>query len=187
MPDSEEESETPPPAPPEKPAGAAEVDWKRESRKHEQRAKQAQDELEKLKAAAMSDTEKATEKAVKEATDAALAEADTRWKTRMVSAEVRAAAATKLTNPADAMAFIDIESLKWKGDELDPESLAQAVDELIKQRPYLALQKKTDVPPVPAGGRGTSSPISRDQLKTMTPEAINEARRRGDLDHLMKG
>lgn len=58
---------------------------------------------------------------------------------RFVKAKLEVAAAKKLTNPADAQVFIDASTFEVddKG-EIDSDALNEAIDALIKERPYLA-------------------------------------------------
>lgn len=58
---------------------------------------------------------------------------------RIARAEVRAAAAGKLADPADALRFINLSDLEVSADgETDAAAIAALVDDLIKKKPYLA-------------------------------------------------
>jgi hypothetical protein len=60
---------------------------------------------------------------------------------RILKAEVRAAAATKLADPADALRFLDLSSFEVGEDgEIDAATVAAAIDDLIASKPYLAAQ-----------------------------------------------
>lgn len=61
---------------------------------------------------------------------------------RIVRAEVRAAAAGKLADPADAHRFLDLSQFEVGDDgEVDQDEIADAIDELINDKPYLAAQR----------------------------------------------
>lgn len=60
---------------------------------------------------------------------------------RLVKAEVKAAAAGKLADPADAHRFLDLSQFEVDDDgNVDAEELAEAIDELLQSKPYLAAQ-----------------------------------------------
>lgn len=58
---------------------------------------------------------------------------------RLVRAEVKAAAAGKLADPADAPKFIDLAKIKI-GEDGDPDAkqIKKAIEDLLKDKPYLA-------------------------------------------------
>ncbi|MEU2797435.1 hypothetical protein [Streptomyces sp. NPDC007117] len=58
---------------------------------------------------------------------------------RIVRAEVKAAAAGKLADPADAPRYIDVAKIKVGEDgEPDAKQIKKAIEDLLKERPYLA-------------------------------------------------
>lgn len=74
---------------------------------------------------------------VRQAEQAALARANE----RIVKAEVKAAAAGKLADPADAYRFLDLSQFEVDDDgNIDADEVADAIDDLIKTKPYLAAQ-----------------------------------------------
>lgn len=85
------------------------------------------------------------EKAKAEARQEALTEATTEANARIVRAEVIAAAARKLQDPADAVAHIDLKKFEVddKGD-VDRKAIGDAIDELVKSKPYLAGTRDPD-------------------------------------------
>ncbi|MGH3997483.1 MAG: hypothetical protein ACRDTJ_08480 [Pseudonocardiaceae bacterium] len=102
--------------------------------------------------------------------DEALAAANT----RIVKAEVRAAAAGKLNDPADALAFIDLTSFEVTEDgAVDSAAMEAAVTDLISKRPYLAAQ----------GGRfqGSADGGARNDTKKTPAELAEEAAAKGDI------
>ncbi|MGW8327307.1 hypothetical protein ACWGLE_05270 [Streptomyces sp. NPDC055897] len=81
---------------------------------------------------------------------------------QLLRAELRAAAAGKLRDPADALALVDIASLAGSGGDVDAAAVAAAVDRLVKDKPYLAVADQGSPAPmwgdVGAGQRDTAEP-----------------------------
>jgi hypothetical protein len=99
------------------------------------RAKALQKELDDLKSSTASEAEKALEAARKEGG----AEATTKANARILRAEVKALAAGKLADPADAVALLDLTQFSVDDDgEVDAKAIGAALDELVKGKPYLA-------------------------------------------------
>lgn len=60
---------------------------------------------------------------------------------RIVRAEIRAAAASKLADPSDALNFIDPDQFEVDDDgNVDQDEIAEAVTALLARKPYLAAQ-----------------------------------------------
>lgn len=60
---------------------------------------------------------------------------------RLVKAEVKAAAAGKLADPADAHRFLDLSQFEVDADgNVDADEVAEAIDDLLTSKPYLAAQ-----------------------------------------------
>ena len=60
---------------------------------------------------------------------------------RLVKAEVKVAAAGKLADPADAYRFLDLSQFEVDDDgNVDADEVADAIDDLLKSKPYLAAQ-----------------------------------------------
>lgn len=175
-----------PPAPPEpdpdegaKKALNAERTARRDADK---RAQALEAELAALKAQSMSDSDRAIAEAIAKATT----DTDEKWRDRVIAAEVAAYAAGKVVAPDLVLKLIDKSTLAWDGDQLDKAALGKAIDEIVAQRPYLApgTPAAPSVPQVPAGPRGTTAPITREQIQKMTPEQVAEAYAKGELKHL---
>jgi alanyl-tRNA synthetase len=118
-------------------AGKRALDEERNSRKAaERRAKQLEAELEQLRQASMSEQEKAIAAAKDEARREALAAANE----RILRSEIKAAAAGKLADPADAVAYLrdDMASFIDDSGDVDAKTLAKAIDDLVRAKPYLA-------------------------------------------------
>ncbi|MEU1805845.1 hypothetical protein [Streptomyces sp. NPDC019937] len=109
---------------------------------------------------------------------------------RIVRAEVRAAAARKLADPADALKFLDLDQFEVDDDgNLDSEEVAEAIEELIKNKPYLAAATAKRFQGTGDGGaaRKASRPkqLTENDLKTMSAEQIVKAQDEGRLDDLL--
>lgn len=63
---------------------------------------------------------------------------------RVVGAELRAAAAGKLADPTDALAFIDLDTFDVDDDgNVDAQDIADAITDLLTRKPHLAVQDGT--------------------------------------------
>lgn len=124
--------------------------------------------------------------AVKKATAAATAAANT----RILKAEVRAAGAKKLADPRDALRFLDLEQFEVGEDgEVDAEEIAEAIEDLIKNKPYLAAATAKRFQGTGDGGAarkaGRPKQLTERDLKNMSAEAIVKAQESGQLDDLL--
>jgi hypothetical protein len=69
------------------------------------------------------------------------AEATAAANRKIVRAEVKAAAAGKFADPADAVAFLDLDTFEVDDDgEVDQDALNEALTELLRKKPHLAAQ-----------------------------------------------
>lgn len=152
----------------------------------EKTAKALQKQLDEIADANLNDVDRLAkgeyERGVSEATKAA--------NERILKTEVRAAATGKLTDPADALAYLDLTTLTVGDDgEVDTAAVVTAIDALLAEKPYLGsgATPPPAVPGVPTGARpGTSTPqLSRGDLKTMSPEQIVDAKASGQLNDLL--
>lgn len=127
----------------------------------DRKAKDLEDRLAKLETDGKSDSDKAIEKARREAEEAARKEERTKSDQRIVRAGVREVAATKLHDPADALVHLDIEDFSVDDDgEVDRKAITKAVDDLLKLKPYLAKDKGK---PGGADGGARSNDDGKDQ------------------------
>ncbi|MDA2805711.1 hypothetical protein [Nocardiopsis suaedae] len=152
--------------------------WKSERQKR----REAEAELEKLRNGTQGGDGDDAEAVRREAERAATAKANK----RVVRSEVRAAAAGKLADPADALAHLDTDAFEVGEDgEVDGEEIAEAIDDLLKRKPYLAAQGRRFQGTAEGGARkGKSRPtqLTRDDLKRMSDEQIVKAKAEGRLD-----
>lgn len=125
-------------------------------------------------------------KAQREVESQALAKANG----RILRSEVKAAAKGVLADPADAFLHLDLGQFEVDDDgNVDSEEIADAIEELIKSKPYLAAAK---VPRFQGGGDGgaarkASRPkqLKETDLKNMSAAQIVKAQDAGQLDDLL--
>jgi hypothetical protein len=135
------------------------------------------------------DAARATEQARQEATTAATQKANA----RIVRSEVKAAATGKLADPKDAITFLDLAQFEVDDDgEIDSDAVAQAIDGLLKAKPYLAAatgNRFKGTGDNGAAGRtaGGKKQVTEAELKTMSPDQIVAAQADGRLVNLMTG
>ncbi|MFJ8154818.1 hypothetical protein [Streptomyces sp. NPDC094468] len=159
-------------------------------RKERERRKAVESERDQLKGAGGNADD--PERIRTEAAAAATAKANQ----RIVRSEIRAAAAGKLTNPRDALHFLDLGQFEVDEDgQVDEDEVADAIENLLKERPYLgAAAAKAPEPRFQGSGdggarKGSSGPkqLGEQDLKKMTPEQIDEAHRKGQLRDYLGG
>jgi TolA-binding protein len=109
---------------------------------------------------------------------------------RILKAEVRAAAASRLADPADALRFLDLTSFEV-GDngDVDSDAITSALDDLVNNKPYLAARSDQRFQGTADGGtRDGSRPkqiTSREELARMSPAERLRAHDEGRLDKLL--
>lgn len=122
-----------------------------DAKKHRLAARAAKEELDKLRADGQSEAEKAIAKAKAEGGAEALQKANA----RVLRAEVKAIAAGKLADPADAVHFLDLSDFEVSEDgDVDSKAIARAIDHLVKEKPYLATGAKRTNGSADGGARG---------------------------------
>lgn len=139
-------------------AGKRALEAERKARRAAERAaKAAQAELEKAREATLTEADRLIAQAKREARDELQAE----YASRVVKAEVKAAATGRLSDVNDALVFID--PTQFEVDEegnVDSKAIGKAIDELIKSKPYLAAQRVGG--DVDGGARGKPTTTSGD-------------------------
>lgn len=123
-----------------------------------------------------------------EAERKAKAAQEEKFRSKYLNAEVKAAAKGVLSDPADAMKFLDLSGIEVSDEgDVDADAITAALTELVTSKPYLAVQD---------GGRFTGSAdpgarnagpqqITEDQLQNMTTAEIEAARKEGRLDKIL--
>jgi len=167
---------TPPATPPAPPATGGEgTDWKAEARKWEGRAKGNQtavDELATLKAANMSEQEKAVTAAEKAGRTAAIAEAAP----QIAQARLEAAAARAGVDLSEFAEFIDLKKFVGEDGQVDDKAIKAAVTKFAKLAPPGAGRSGGDM-----GGGGGSG----DQSASLDKQ-IEEATKARDFPRVIR-
>lgn len=154
-----------------------------------QKRRDVEAELEKLRTEASKkpeDEQPSADEIRREAEKAATQKANA----RIVRSEIRAAAAGKLADPKDALTFLDVDQFDVdENGEIDSDEVADAIDDLLKSKPYLAAQGGKRFQGTGDGGaaRKASKPkqLTEADLQTMTPEQIVKAQDEGQLNDLL--
>jgi len=165
----------------------------RKARRDAEKArKAAEKELADFKAAQQAkkdgdDAAAAADQARRDAESAALAKANA----RILAAEVKAAAAGKLADPADAARYLDMSEFEVSDDgSVDSDAISGAISDLIKRKPYLAAKAQGFQGSGDGGARTNGSSakqLTGADIKGMSAAAIVKAREEGRLDRYMSG
>lgn len=155
---------TAPPAEPATPdtpdlgdAGKKAIDaMKAERNAAKQQAAELKAQLDDLRAKAEGrEAEHAAQLAAQKVRDEALSVANQ----RILKAELRAASAGKLADPADALRFLDLSSFEVGDDgAVNATALSDAIQDLIKKKPYLAAATAPTFGSADAGVRNGAAP-----------------------------
>jgi hypothetical protein len=119
-------------------------------------------------------------------------DANAKANARILRSEIKAAATGKLADPADALAHLDLSAFEVdENGDVDAEELSDAINDLLTRKPYLAATGRPRFQGTGDGGaaRKASGPsqLTREDLKTMSPEAIVKAKRDGRLKNVLSG
>jgi hypothetical protein len=117
-------------------------------------------------------------------------EATLKANARILRSEIKAAAAGKFADPADALAFIDAAQFEVdENGDVDAGEISDAIEELLTRKPHLAATARPRFQGTADGGAAGRSTgpkqLTRAELKGMSPEAINKAKREGRLNTLL--
>lgn len=119
-------------------------------------------------------------------------EAQAKANARILKSEVKAAAAGKLADTADALKFLDLSTFEVdENGDVDSDEIADAIQELITNKPYLAAATAPRFQGTGDGGaaRKASGPaqLTREDLRGMSPQGIVKAKAEGRLKTVMSG
>jgi len=122
----------------------------------------------------------------------AIREATAKANARIIRSEIKAAAAGKLADPSDALAYLDLSAFEVDDSgEVDAEEIREAIDDLLTRKPYLAATARPRFQGSGDGGsaRKASGPpqLTREDLKSMSPAEIVKAKREGRLKKVLSG
>lgn len=142
-------------------------------------------EFDKLQEAQKTELQKATDRAAEFEKKAA--DAETRAKETALRAAIIAEAAKKnVVDPDAAAALIDRGSFEFD-DAGAPTNVAEAMDALLKAKPYLAGGGTRGNADQGARDGAGANQLSRDALDNMSPEQVTKALNEGRFDTLLKG
>lgn len=122
------------------------------------------------------------EKAVKDASQKAQAETAAKYQSRLVAADVRAAAAgLNFRDPEDALKHLSVTDL-LNGDDVDHDKVKAALDDLVKAKPYLtnADPKPSDRRPARIRRSAEDGDTNTKQQKPRTSAQLLRTFNRGD-------
>ena len=152
-------------------------------------AKTARTELEALRAAAALKDKPAEEQALETARSEARAEATKAANARIVKSELRLAAKGVLADPADALAFINLDDFDVNEDgDVDADAFTAAIAELIERKPHLAAGKPNRFDGgADQGARKAAKlgQLTEADLESMSSAEIDKARRDGRLNKVL--
>lgn len=116
-------------------------------------------------------------------------EAEKKANERILRSELKGAAKGKLADPADALVFLDLSGFDVdENGDVDADAINDALDDLISRKPHLGVPDQRrfqgDADQGVSGHKKVTQ-LTRDQLSTMSPEAIEAARKSGQLDRIM--
>jgi hypothetical protein len=107
---------------------------------------------------------------------------------RVVRAEVKALAGQTFADPDDAAAFLDLASYVDEAGEVDAAAITKDLAALLKRKPHLAAGSMGRID-LGQGNRGDGpsrpSQLTKADLKSMTPDAIEKARTEGRFNDLL--
>ena len=117
------------------------------------------------------------------------AAANNRFAQKILRAEIKAAAAGRFNDPADAYRFLNLEQFEVTEDgDVDSGEIETAIKSLLEEKPYLAKTQgeRRNKGSADFGYRKDNRPtqLSRDDLSRMTPQQILAAEKEGRLKQL---
>ena len=119
----------------------------------------------------------------------ATTEATGKANTRIIRAEVKAAAVGKVKNPALALKLIDTSGIDVDDDgEVDSDALQAAIADLLTEYPELAADAARFQGGADQGAKGKTakpSQVTQQELDSMSSAEVNTARREGRLKTLL--
>jgi hypothetical protein len=107
---------------------------------------------------------------------------------RILKAEIRAASAGKLSDPNDALRFIDTSDFTVSDEgDVDRDTISSAIDDLLRNKPYLSAQggEPTGVKFMPPSGMRDEEEhgqLSKDQAESLSQQEMLKAYSDGRLN-----
>ena len=171
-------------------AGKKAIDAMKEERNVARNEKKAiAKELADIRAELANKDKPAEEKALDEARAEARAEATKAADARYIKSELKAAATGKLADPTDAALYINLDDFEVDDNgDVDSDALADAIAELLTRKPHLGVPDARKFQG--SGDQGAKktegvTQLTREQLKTMSPQEIMAAQKAGQLTSIL--
>lgn len=150
------------------------------------RARELERENAELKAAIESKDKTPDEQAIDAARREAEAAAIAKANERILRSEIKAAAAGKLADPEDALRYLDLADFEVdESGNVDSTEVADAINELLERKPYLAAQSGRVTLDTGRGRNPAAGQLTREDLRHMTPEEIVSAKSAGRLNNVL--
>jgi hypothetical protein len=152
--------------------------------------REAARKLSALEAARADADKEPAEQALEQARREAREEAQTAFNQRLVQAELKAALAGKVNNPALALKVIDQSEIDVDANgEVDAQSVTDAIESALSQYPELKpVDSKKFGGTADQGTKGKATrpqQLTREDIKSLTPEQVVAAEAAGQLDNLL--
>jgi hypothetical protein len=145
-------------------------------------------ELDALKAQIAAKDKPADEQELDRVKREALQEASTKANDRILRSEIRAAAAGKLADPADAVLYLDLKEFEV-GDngDVDTAAIEDAISDLLTRKPHLAATSGKRFGNVNQSPKAPSKPgqLTRAEYNALSREDRRKARDEGRVNNLL--
>lgn len=147
------------------------------------------DKFDELDAASKTELERAQAR-ISELEQASATAAQAAKDSALKAAVVAEGAKRNMVDPLDALALLDRGQLEY-ADDGSPMNIAEAMDSLLERKPHLVAQPsggaRAGGADQGARGQGGVSQLTREALKTMSPDEIVKANQEGRLDAIKQG
>lgn len=151
-------------------------------------ARAARDELAALKAQIAAQDKPADEQELDRVRREAAAEATQKSNQRILRSEIKLAAAGKLADPADAVAFLDLTEFDVdENGDVDAAAIEDAISDLLTRKPHLAATVKKQFGNVNQSAKTPAAPgqLSQTEYDALSREERRKARDEGRVNRLL--
>lgn len=151
-------------------------------------ARDAKAELAALKAQLEAKDKPADEQELDRVRREAATEATTRANARILRSEIRAAAAGKLADPVDAIAFLDLTEFDVdENGDVDTSAIDDAISDLLTRKPHLAAGKEKRFGNVNQSAKAPAQPgqLSLAEYNALSRDERRKARETGRVKNLI--
>jgi benzoyl-CoA reductase/2-hydroxyglutaryl-CoA dehydratase subunit BcrC/BadD/HgdB len=151
-------------------------------------AREAKAELAALKAQIAAKDKPTDEQELDRVRREATAEATQKSNTRILRSEIRAAAAGKLADPADAVAFLDLSEFDVdENGDVDASAIEDAITDLLTRKPHLAATGKRQFGNVNQSAKPQAKPgqLTQNEYNALSREERRKARDEGRVNLIL--